>query len=137
MMDKLERMLKHLPRPAPAADLAVRITLEVHQRHVRRTWLRRGFALAFALSGLALASPAFVPLLGGWSSPGAPWLVQSVDLLGAGSLGGLAHAWEGMLAMQFFLGSSVAISSGIGLALMTVGLFFGVDRRVFHAPLNL
>lgn len=135
-MDKMERLLKHLPRPVPAADLAVRVRIAIHRRHIRGLWLRRALALSLCLSGLALASPGFSFLSVDLTSSGTPWLMQSLNLFQMESLNSVMSLWNGMFSLQISLGSSLIVSVWIGIGLMALGFFFGFDRRVFQMPMT-
>ncbi len=135
-MDKMERWLKHLPRPVPAADLAERVRITVHRRHVRRVWLRRFAALTFGLSGLALAFPGFPLFSVDLASSGTPWLMQGLNLFQTESLTSVMSLWNGMFSLQISLGSSLIVSVWLGIGLMALGLFFGFDRRVFQTPMT-
>lgn len=134
-MDKMERSLKHLPRPVPAADLAARVRIAVHRRHVRGVWLRRVVAWTFGLSGLALASPGFPFFPLDLASSGTPWLMQGLNLFQMESPSSVMSLWNGMFSLQISLHSSLIVSVWIGIGLMTLGLFFGFDRRVFQMPM--
>ncbi len=135
-MDKMERSLKHLPRPVPAADLAARVRIAVHRRHVRGVWVRRLAAWTFGLSGLALASPGVSLFSVDVSSSGMPWLMQSLNLFQMESLNSVVSLWNGMSSLQISLHSSLIVSVWLGIGLMTLGLFFGFDRRVFQMPMT-
>ena len=136
-MDKIERLLKHLPRPVPATDLAMRVRITVHRRHIRRVWFHRAISLTFGLSGLMLALPGFSMFFTVLGAPGIPWLMQSLDFLQMEAPASALRLWNGMFSWQFSLQSSLIVSLWIGIILMMLGLFFGVDRRVFlDSPLK-
>jgi hypothetical protein len=135
-MDKLERLLKHLPRPVPAADLSARVRIAVHRRHIREVWLRRAASWIFGLSGLALASPAFSFFSVDLTSSGTPWLMQGLNLFQTESVTSVMSLWNGMFSLQISLGSSLIVSVWLGIGLMALGLFFGFDRRVFQTPMT-
>ena len=133
-MDKMDRLLKLLPRRVPAADLSTRIRAEVHRRHMRRVLLRHVLALGFGLSGLVLASPIFVFLNSDWFSSDTSWLLGSLNVLNMGSVDAAQNLWNGMTFIQTSIGSSLVISV-LGIVLMAFGMFFELDRRVFQPPL--
>ena len=135
-MDKLDRLLKHLPRHAPAADLAGRIRSTVHRRHSRRWITRNLFALAFGSSGLWLASPGMTWLSMDLSSSGISWLVDGYNYLNAEPLPGLGQWWSGMFSIQDVIGASLITSAWLGILLMGFGLLLVIDRSVFQMSMK-
>jgi hypothetical protein len=78
-----------------------------------------------------LALPEFSMLFTDLGAPGIPWLMQSLDFLQMEAPASALSLWNGMFSWRFSLQSSLIASLWIGTILMALGLFFGVDRRVF------
>ena len=133
-MDKLDRLLEHLPRYVPAADLSARICSIVYRRQRQRRITRILFALAFGLSGLWLISPVMAWLLMDLSSSAISWLVDGFNYLNAESSPGLGQLWGGLFSLQDVIGSSLITSVWLGILLMGFGLLFVIDRSVFQMP---
>jgi hypothetical protein len=135
-MDKIDRLLKHLPRPEPASDLSMRIRATVRRRHIRRVFLRQAVATIFGLSGLYFAFPGFAGFLEQLGAGGLPWLMQSLNLFSTDEAPLLLNLWNGMFAWQSSVQSALIVSFWVGIILLTLGLFLGLDRRIFQPPLN-
>ena len=133
-MDKMDRMLKLLPRHTPSADLSARIRAVVHRRYVQRMILRHALALSCGIGGLILASPILTRLDSDWSSLSASWLIGGWNMMNMGSLEALQNLWNGMFTVQASISSLLAISV-LGILLMAFGMFFELDRRIFQMPL--
>ena len=135
-MDKMDRLLKHLPRHAPDTQLAARICSSVRRRHRRRQRVRRVFALAFGLSGLWLALPGMAWFSVDITSSGMPWLMDGMNYLNRISLQAVGYLWSDLLSLQDMLGSSLIVSVWLGILLMGFGLLFTIDRQVFQMPVK-
>jgi hypothetical protein len=135
-MDKMDHLLKHLPRPEPAADLAMRVRATVRRRHVRRVWFRHVASVTFGLSGLFLSIPDLTRFMKPMSASGVPWLAQSLGLFQTEASASLTGLWNGFSVWQAALQSALILPLCIGLVLMTLGLFLGLDRSIFQSPLN-
>ena len=96
----------------------------------------RAAAFILCLSGLTLALPGFSFLSMDLASSGMPWLMQSLNLFQMESLNSVMSLWNGMFSLQISMHSSLIVSVWIGIGLMTLGLFFGFDRRVFQMPMT-
>jgi hypothetical protein len=135
-MDKMERLLKHLPRPEPASDLSARIRAAVRRRHLRRLWLQRVFAWAFGFSGLYFAFPGFANFFDQLGMGGLPWLMKSLSLFSTDESTLVMSLWNGMSIWPSSVQSALIVSFWIGIILMMLGSFLGLDRRVFQPPVN-
>lgn len=135
-MDKMDRLLKHLPRPEPASDLPARIRATVRRRHLRRLWLQRAAAWSLSFTGLYFAFPGFARFFVQLSTGGLPWLVGSLSLFNRDESELLLGLWNGMFAWQSSMQSALFASFWVGVILITLGLFLGVDRSIFQQPLN-
>lgn len=135
-MDKMDRLLKHLPRPEPASDLPVRIRATVHRRHLRRLWLQRAAALTLGFSGMYFAFPGFASFFDQFGMGGLPWLLKSLSLFSADESALMMSLWNGIFTWPSSVQSALIVSFWIGIILMTLGLFLGMDRRIFQPPLN-
>lgn len=135
-MDKMDRLLKHLPRPEPASDLSARIRATVRRRHLRRLWLQRVFSWTFGFSGLYFAFPGFEKFFVQLSTGGLPWLMESLSLFSSNESDLLLGLWNGLFAWQSSVQSALFVSFWLGVILITLGLFLGVDRRVFQPPVD-
>ena len=135
-MDKMDRLLKHLPRHAPDAHLAARICSAVRRRHHRRQRARQVLALVFGLSGLWLALPGVAWFSVDLTSTGMPWLMDGMNYLNRASLQAVGYLWNDLLSLQEMLGSSLMVSVWLGILLMGFGLLFTIDQQVFQMPVK-
>jgi hypothetical protein len=70
------------------------------------------------------------------SASGVPWLAQSLGLFQTEASASLTGLWNGFSVWQAALQSVLILPLCIGLVLMTLGLFLGLDRSIFQSPLN-
>ncbi len=134
-MDKLDRMLRDLPREDVPPELAVSIGLAVHRRHRRRQLMRRAGAAVLAVLGVWLLWPGLLWLSSNeLYASSAPWLTGGLQYLNEESLAMLSRLWNAMFAVQGTISSSVAVSIVVGALLMCGSIFLAIDIASWQPP---
>ncbi len=133
MKDKMDGMLRALPKANPSPELAARITLTIHRRHHRRQVTRWSGALLLGALGLWLAWPGILWLSSGeLYVSGAPWLVGSLDYFNSESLDMVNRFLNGTFSAQSAVGSAFAFSTWLGALLLCCAIFLVIDPRAWQ-----
>ena len=132
-MDKMDRMLRSLPKANPAPDLAARIQAAIHRRHRRRQATRWSGALLLGALGIWLMWPAILWMSSGeLYASGASWLLGSLDYFNAESLDMVNRFLNGTFSAQTAVGSAFALSTWLGALLLCCAIFLVMDSRTWQ-----
>jgi hypothetical protein len=132
-MDELDNLIIDLPVQDPKGEMPERIRQNFRQRIKRRRRLQILISSSMLVIGAMLSGPGLLTLGGQISLPSNS--LGLIDYL-LTSLQDLQYffdqSWNGIIAFQGNLASSLSITSEIGMVVLGLGILFSISFLIPH-----